>query len=47
MLGRESKYRLGAIIGKTPAGTSNGHSVPGHMSRAVVEVMEVGMAKKN
>lgn len=34
MLGRESKYGLGAIIRKTPAGTSYGHSgfFPGYMT---------------
>src|SRR5215207_4716899 len=34
MLGRESKYGLGAIIRKTPLGTSYGHSgfFPGYMS---------------
>jgi D-alanyl-D-alanine carboxypeptidase len=34
MLGRESKYGLGAIIRKTSAGTSYGHSgfFPGYMT---------------
>jgi D-alanyl-D-alanine carboxypeptidase len=34
MLGRESKYGLGAIIRKTPIGTSYGHSgfFPGYMT---------------
>jgi D-alanyl-D-alanine carboxypeptidase len=34
MLGRETRYGLGAIIRKTPAGTSYGHSgfFPGYMT---------------